>query len=89
MTIKVVPAGQLPEFMPLGTSGKSKYPWFSLQPGQGFKFDGSVSLTSARSQVANKMRHLVHGQQFIVRLDAQQNIWCLRIDGLTLEQRER
>lgn len=89
MTVPTVPADQLPNFMPLGKPGKRKYPWATMLPGEGFKFDAAVTLTGARSQVANMMRSLPGGQQFIVRLDAEHNIWCLRIDGLPLEVREQ
>lgn len=88
MTIETVPFDELPEFMPLGTGGKKKYPWVTMQPGHGFRFDPGITLTSARSQVANAMRGAGQDRKFIVRVDANENIWCIRIDGLSIEKRD-
>lgn len=86
MPIEPVDMQDMPEFQSLGTGGKKKYPWLTTAPGQGFKFDAGVTLSGARSQVANYMRG--SDRQFIVRLDMQENIWCIRIDGLPLAERE-
>ncbi len=89
MTVRTYAPDEQPDFMPLGSGGKRKYPWVTMLPGHAFKFDARVSLTSARAQVANAQRGLMGGdREFIVRLDANQNIWCIRVDGLTLQQRD-
>lgn len=89
MVAEVVDANDLPEFQPLRVGAKKKYPWLTLLPGQGFRFDADIPLAGARSQVA-KAQNLpgAAGRRFIVRLDVHGVIWAIRLDGLPLERRE-
>lgn len=93
MVAKIFDMEEMPNFQKLKTGAKRKYPWMETPPGQGFPFDADISLGGARAQVANAMRSMSPPddvtRKFVVRVDPHNHYWCIRVDGLTEEQRER
>ncbi len=83
----------MPQFINTKKGPKKKYPWLTMLPGYGFKFESHITLGSARSQVANAMRTLVAPdclpRKYVVRIDGNNELWCIRIDHMDVEERER
>lgn len=93
MVAKTYSLEEMPDFKLLKRGAKKKYPWFDLKPGQGFQFGASATLVGSRSQAAAAARQPApDGVQraFAVRVSMEdQSIWCVRIDGLPFEEREK
>lgn len=84
------------EMVPIGTpdtlpkaapyrSGRQKYPWAELKPGEWFKFSGNVKPGSARVMAANMGN--AYAVRFHVFVGEDGDLYCRRVDGLPAADR--